>query len=397
MTPVPLDLPLRPPEAAEVANLVFWLAEHKPLKEEVRGRIGSRLAAMGLESLRPYPGSLERDPVHHSTYYMAVDGQNGEPLLLHMAPAAAPTSSIFPKPLLICRMRQTNGPEIVLNAIPFGPGDYESIELFAAKIDPAFLPRAQASRPALVATANFTAFEGFRAIWKTTRKNLASIAMAPGQTPAEFYYAGIWAAIRAGWREGYTAGIAIALESVDIEPVHLAIRQTAPLTRFVIDVSTLVGIESAGGAVEPPCFDTGTEWQFSAVERSLLAAKYGEALKAAERVHELIRQARATRKITRPFDFEFSLENAPTPSTAADLVFCLGWLKARGHAAQLFAPRTNPGADLSALAAAARFSQCTLSLDARAGDLASIGRATAGRVNFRLGGESPQSAGELFA
>jgi len=395
VTPVPLDLPLRPPEAAEVANLVFWLAEHKPLKEEVRGRIGSRLAAMGLESLRAYPGSLERDPVHHSTYYMAVDGQNGEPLLLHMAPAAAPTSSIFPKALLVGRMRQANGPEIVLNAIPFGPGDHESVERFAAKLDPAFLPRAQASRPALVAQANQAAFEGFRAIWRAARKNVAGLVMSPGQGPVECYYAGIWAAIRTGWREGYTAGIHIILESGDLESVRETICQAAPFTRFAIDVSNLVGAESAG-AVELPCFDSG-EWQFSAGERSLLAAKYGEALKAAERVHELIRQARAARKITRPFDFELSLENAPTRSTAADLVFCLGWLKARGHAAQLFAPRASPTADLPALAAAARFSQCTLSLDARAGDVASIGRATGGLVNYRLGGESPESAGELFA
>ena len=89
MTPVPLDLPLRPPEAAEVANLVFTLAERKPLNDEVRGRVASRLAAMRLESLRVYPGSLNRDPVHHSTYYLAADGQNGEALLLHMAAATA--------------------------------------------------------------------------------------------------------------------------------------------------------------------------------------------------------------------------------------------------------------------------------------------------------------------
>jgi hypothetical protein len=370
VTPVPLDLPLRPPEAAEVANLVFSLAERKPLNDEVRGRVASRLAAMRTESLRAYAGSLDRDPVHHSTYYMAVDGQNGEPLLLHMAAAAAPTSAIFAKPLLIGRMRRAGGPEMVLNAIPFGPGDHESIERFAAQIDPAFLPRAQASRPALVASATPAAFASFRAIWKAKRKNYASVAAAPGEAPAAFYYAAVWAAIRAGWREGYTAGITITIESADLDDVRGTICEAASLTRFAIDVSRLVNPHGA---------------------------KYEEALKAAERAHEMIRQARAARKIGRPFDFELSLENAPASTTAEELAFCLDWLKSHGHAAQLMAPRVGPGSDLASLAEAARSSQCTLSVDSRAGDLAAIGRATAGRVNFRLGDLGAEdAAGELF-
>lgn len=381
MTPVPLDLPLRPPDAAEVASLVFSIAERKPLTEEVRARVASRLAALRLQSLRPYPGSLERDPVHHSSYYMAVDAQNGEPLLLHMASAAAPTSSIFPKPLLIGRVRQANGPETVLNAIPFGPADYESIERFAAKIDQAFLPRAQGSRPALVVRSAAGTFEHFRSIWKTRRKNVASIEMDADDTPEKFYYSGIWEAIRAGWREGFTAGISLALGGSDLDVVRETIRQAAPLTRFSVDVSRLV----PGSAVDG-----------CSAEPSSLAARFGTALQAAERVHEIIRQTRAARQITRPFDFELSLENG-APTTPGELVFCLGWLKARGHAAQLFAPCVAPDTDLPALAAAARSSQYMLSLDERAGDLASIGHATAGRVNFRLQGESPASAAaELF-
>ena len=45
--------------------------------------------------LVPYFASLERDPVHPSTYYLAVDGEAGQPLLLHTALANAPTSSLF--------------------------------------------------------------------------------------------------------------------------------------------------------------------------------------------------------------------------------------------------------------------------------------------------------------
>lgn len=388
MTPVPFDLPLRPSEAAEVAFLVFSLAERKPLNDELRSRVAARLAALRLEALRPWPGSLERDPVHHSTYYMAVDGQDGQPLLLHMAPAAAPTSAIFSKPVLIGRMRRPGGQEIVLNAIPFDAADRDNLERFVAQIDPAFLPRPQTSRAVLVAAAIPAAFDGFRAIWKTGGRNLAAIAMTPGETdPAGFYYRGAWAAIRAGWREGYSAGIGMALAAADPEALRETIRQAAQLSRFAIDVSDLVGAETAPSA-----------------EDIALDAKYVSALKAAERIHELIRQARSARKIARPFEFELSLERAAEPTTAQELVSCLSWLKARGHAAQLAAPAVGPASDLAALAAAARFCQCTLSLDARAGDPASIARATAGRVSYRLPAEMPdytcamiETAGQLCA
>src|SRR5579863_9329612 len=101
MTPVPLDLLLRPPEAAELANLIFELAEAKPLTDEVRNRIAARAAALKLQSVTACFGSLERDPVHRSTYYLAVDVREGPPQLLHMAPAGAPTSSLFHGTLLI--------------------------------------------------------------------------------------------------------------------------------------------------------------------------------------------------------------------------------------------------------------------------------------------------------
>jgi hypothetical protein len=368
VTPVPLDLPLRPPEAAELANLIFSQAERKPLNDEVRGRIASRLAATRFESLRPYARSLERDPVHHSTYYMAVDGRDGEPLLLHMAPAAAPTSAIFAKALLIGRMRQTAGPEMVINAIPFGPADRDSLDLFSGHIDDAFLPRPQVSRAALVAHVTPAVFEGFGAILKRSGKNVASIAAAPGESPAAFYYAGLWAAVRAGWRDGYSAGIRIGVDSADMQTVCATLQEAAPLTRFSIDVSALAG------------------------------ATYEAALSVAERVHELIRQARAARKITRPFDFELSLERAARPTTPEDVALCLEWLKNRAHAAQLIAPRVGSVAELPALADAARAAQCILSVDAPAGDLTSIGRATAGRVNYRLSGaeELTEVAAELF-
>ncbi|HEY2017728.1 MAG TPA: hypothetical protein VGH38_29685, partial [Bryobacteraceae bacterium] len=84
MTPVPLELPLRPTEAAQLGNLILDQAERKPLTGEIRHRIASRAAAFRLETITPYFGSLERDPVHPSAYYLAVDGAQGEPLLLYL-------------------------------------------------------------------------------------------------------------------------------------------------------------------------------------------------------------------------------------------------------------------------------------------------------------------------
>ena len=196
MTPVPLDLPIRPPEAAEIANLVFTLAEKKPLTDEIRNRIVARAAALKLQSITPYFGSLARDPVHHSTYYLAVDTTDGPPLLLHMAAASAPTSSIFGKPLLIGRMRAAGSVEIVVNAIPFGAGDSESIDRFVAHIDGAFLPRPQSGDIVVASGDPAAAFEEFRAIQKRTGKNVAGLH-AP-------YHHAVWAAIRAGWRQPYT-------------------------------------------------------------------------------------------------------------------------------------------------------------------------------------------------
>ena len=62
--------------------------------------------------------TLAADPVHPSTYYLAIDGRNNESLLLHIATASAPTSGVFPGALLIGRMhgidiREENGQEFL--------------------------------------------------------------------------------------------------------------------------------------------------------------------------------------------------------------------------------------------------------------------------------------------
>ena len=232
MTLAPLELPLRAGEAALVADMVLGHLEKRTL--------GARLAGLGWESVRPYIGSLVRDSVHQNSYYMAVDGLAGPspvPLLLHMTSASAPSSALFPKALLVGRVRPAGGREVVVNAIPFGRDNAANIRAFAERLDRAFLPRPQGAMPGVTVETRHAeatlpmAFEAFRQILKTTGANWASLS-AP-------YEAGVWAAIRAGWREGYSAvasRIAVTGED-DLESAKEAIRQSAGYTRFVVDAS----------------------------------------------------------------------------------------------------------------------------------------------------------------
>jgi uncharacterized membrane protein len=143
-----MDLPVKASETAALAELIFTHAEGKSLNDELRNRLAGRAGLLQLSSFKPYFGSLARDPAHPSTYYLAVDGRNSQPLLLHIALATAPTSGIFPNPLLIGRMRAA-GREIVVNSIPFASKDWENVSRYAEQVDSAFLPRPQGARPAI--------------------------------------------------------------------------------------------------------------------------------------------------------------------------------------------------------------------------------------------------------
>ena len=99
MSSVPIELPLKPSEAAALADLIFQHAEGHPLTDDVRNRIGGRLSSLELTSMVPYIGSLQKDPVHSSAYYIAVDADSrpgSDSLLLRMALASSPASAHFP-------------------------------------------------------------------------------------------------------------------------------------------------------------------------------------------------------------------------------------------------------------------------------------------------------------
>lgn len=202
MSMIPLVLPLKANEAAALADLVYQQLEGKPLTVDLRNRFAARLPQLALETFTPFPGSLARDPIHPSTYYVAIDTHSA-PMLLRIALASSPASGLFPAAMLIGRMRPGGGREIVINAVPFHSSDRETVRTFAEQVDRAFLPRAQGPQSAIVVEGDdngsgfASAFRAFRAIHKSTGLNLAAIA---GD-----FDAALWHAIRAGWREGWNA------------------------------------------------------------------------------------------------------------------------------------------------------------------------------------------------
>jgi hypothetical protein len=198
MSLIPLVLPLKASEAAALADLVYSQLEGQPLTTDLRNRFAGRLPQLAIETFTPYPGSLARDPIHPSTYYVAIDTASA-PMLLRIALASSPASGLFPGAMLIGRMRPGGGREIVINAVPFDSSDHENVRTFAEQVDRAFLPRPQGPQSAIISEGpDFAAaFRAFRAILKSTGLNLAAIA---GD-----FDAALWSAIRAGWREGWNA------------------------------------------------------------------------------------------------------------------------------------------------------------------------------------------------
>lgn len=509
MSSIPIQLPLKAAEAVKLAELIFEHAEEHPLNDELRGRLAGRINALALESLEVCTGSLERDPIHPSTYYLAVDATAGGlacPLLLRIAPAASPASGLFPDPLLIGRMRTERGSEVVINAISFASTDHASIRTFAERVNRAFLPRPQGAQPA-VAVGNRhpeiclpAIFEAFGAILRNTGVDMAStvqlsatresttdaaLSARDGENPTaaghtrvsirHLYHAGLWAAIRAGWREGYNAEADHIIISGDtpaeigrsVEAAQEAIRHAAGFTKFTTDTSRLFELradprhpeawsdaevnekfEHLLSPDERPwleaefgnAFRAGDQThQFSPQELRRLAVKFVPSLRLNEELYDFIRQTKAAAGLGRTFDFEPSLDEAETLTTAREVIFYLHWLKARGRPAQLMPPNlgfkkrqaypaaveTSPatgvglrdyargkmwpellprvvrefggrpleelGARLRELAAVARHFNATLSIHSGSGKqaevLEQIGKAAAGRVNYKISGE----------
>ena len=284
---------------------------------------------------------------------------------------------------------------------PFGSTDHHNIRTFAERIDRAFLPRPQREQPAIAAGNRHpeislpAVFEAFGDILRRTGRNLASTVQlsatremttseeikrrdgsdptAPGHTRVSIghlYHAGLWAAIRAGYRSGYSAEadhfIVSGHDDVSIgqsvEWVKEAIRHAAGYTKFTTDTSRLFDLRADVRHPQPwteaqveelferllsaderrwvldafsaPFALARWSYRFQPAEIRRLAVKFGPSLKLNEELFDAIVQAKAGA----PFDFEPSLDEADTLTTPAELIFCMHWLRERGRPAQLVPP-----------------------------------------------------------
>lgn len=280
---------------------------------------------------------------------------------------------------------------VAVYVYPFGPGDGPSLRAFAERIEPAFLPRPQGDRPAIAAGNRHpeislpAVFQAFRELLEETGRNLAStvqlsatremttdavIAARDGEDPTaaghtrvsirHLYDAGLWAAIRAGFRDGYTAEadhvivggsdegeIARSLER-GIE----AIRHAAGYTKFTTDTSRVFDLRADPRHPSPwseseidelfaqRLSEDERRWalaefpRFEQREIRRLAVKFVPSLRLNEQLFDAIAEA----KSGRAFDFEPSLDEADTLTTPHELTFYMHWLRARGRPAQLVPP-----------------------------------------------------------
>jgi hypothetical protein len=403
MNPASVETILRSEEITGLAELLFAQVDVHPVTGEARQRLAAGDAGR-FEKITPHWGALAADPAYPRAYFLPVDGVNGRTWLLRLADAEAPPSGYFPQSLRIGRVPLAGaaagrGATVVVDATPFSSGDWDAVRTFASEIDRVFLPRPQGALPAIAVGNRHpevslpAAFAAFREILTRTGRNLAStvqlsatremttdeaLAARDGETPTaaghtrvsirHLYHAGLWAAIRAGWREGYTAeadhfiitGQTAEEIAHSVELAKEAIRHAAGYTKFTTDTSRLFLLEADPRHPAPwPLAAVEEQFQrlFSADEQSWilgeftkpfacgettyrlsreevlrLAVKFGPSLKLNEELYDTIRGC------TRAFDFEPSIDEAETLTTPEEMIFYIEWLRARGRPAQLVPP-----------------------------------------------------------
>jgi len=394
-------------EARALAELVLKASEQGSPSDESRDWLAGELKTRTYSSLRPCPASFEKDPSSGASFYLVADAVAGscvQSLLLQVSPAEAGAAPRFENPLRQERLTFPDGKQADVRTYAFSPDDRETVRRFAEEVAPAFLPRPQRALPAIAAGNRHpeislpAAFAAYGTILKEFGTNWAStvqlsatremstddvIAARGGEDPVavghtrvsirHLYHAGLWAAVRAGWRAGYTAEadhfiVAGANETEiarSIETVKEAIRHAAGFTKFTTDTSRLFELESdlryprawSAPAVEERFqqllpgedgrwvlaefsrpFKIGTvTYTFTREEILRLAVKFGRSLKLNEELFDCIRAAKAGQRDS-SFDFEPSLDEADTLTTPKELLFYMRWLEARGRAAQLVPP-----------------------------------------------------------
>jgi len=494
-------------EAGSLTELVIQLTTAKTIAE-ARTELAASLKNARFSNLRAYPLSLEQDPAGKSTRYVAVDvtdSGKSSPALFQWSSVPGAAVNRFQNPLLSHRIHTADG-EVELTVFPFASTDRDNIRAFAEQVAPVFLPRPQRALPAIAAGNRHpeislpAIFEAYRTILEKLNVNMAStvqlsatremttdeaIAARDGENPTatghtrvsirHLYHAGLWAAIRSGWREGYTAEADHFIVSGNtpdeiqrsVEMVKAAIRHAAGYTKFTTDTSRLLELradprhpQAWGDALSAEKFERlfsdeerrwilaefsqpfrieGHSYDLARAEIMRLAVKFGDSLKLNEELFDEIRTVKAQAGGDSDFDFEPSLDEAETLTTAKELLFYMHWLKARGRPAKLVPPNlgfkkrqaypvamgTRPEsgigledychhkmwpelvphaarefggkpldelkARVTELAAVARYFDSTLSIHSGSGKqaevLEAIGKATTGRVNYKISGE----------
>jgi hypothetical protein len=282
----------------------------------------------------------------------------------------------------------------------FRSTDYGAIQEFVEQA-PELKPRPQREKSA-IATGNRhpeislpAAFRAFKKIEAKHGVNLAStvqlsatremtlphlIAERSGENPVtaghtrvdikHLFHCGLWAAIQAGFRNGYSAeadhfivtGTNADEIDASMELCKESIRMAADYTKFTTDTSRVFELQAderhpkAWSTAEIDArwaqllsvndqkqvlqmfakpFDTGSAtYSFSESQIKRLTVKFGRSLLLNEELYDEIVAA----KNGEPFDFEPSLDEAETLTTPQELIFYMHWLKQQGRPAQLVPP-----------------------------------------------------------
>jgi hypothetical protein len=350
----------------------------------------SRLDDAGRDSITFHPHSLAQAG---DAWFLAIDDHDS-PLLVQFG-GAAPVSGLS-EPI---HRFHLNGIDVFV--YPFASTDHGNIAAFAEHIDRAFLPRPQRAQPAIAAGNRHpeislpAVFEAYREILAERGLNVAStvqlsatremttddeIARRDGSNPTtpghtrvtirHLYHAGLWAAIRSGYRSGYNAEADHFIVSgandreiaKSVEWVKEAIRHAAGYTKFTTDTSRVFDLRADPRHPAPwssveidRLFDQrlnpkerawvmiefsqtfhceGTAYSFQAEEIKRLSVKFAPSLKLNEELFDAIAEVKGGAA----FDFEPSLDEAETLTTPKELIFYMHWLRERGRPAQLVPP-----------------------------------------------------------
>jgi hypothetical protein len=350
----------------------------------------SRLDDASRDSITFYPRSLARAG---DATFLAFDDHDS-PLIVQFGGAAPPPG--FSEPT--SRFPLDGGAAFIY---PFASTDHANIAAFAEHVDPAFLPRPQRAQPAIAAGNRHpeislpAVFEAYRQIFDQRGLNVASTVQlsatremttdneiarrdgsnptAPGHTRVSIrhlYHAGLWAAIRSGYRSGYNAeadhfivsGADDSSIAKSVEWVKEAIRHAAGYTKFTTDTSRVFDLRADQRHPSPwseleidRLFDqrlNGKErawvllefsqtfkcgeaaYTFEPHEIKRLSVKFAPSLKLNEELFDAIAHAKGGAE----FDFEPSLDEAETLTTPKELIFYMHWLRERGRPAQLVPP-----------------------------------------------------------